>query len=177
MKSELVSLLSDEDISVLNTDLNTNGYDPIEKIRSSILTNNHKYTDLTCIDVDLLIAIDLRIDYPIFITEDDVFIRDEIIDKFNFCDFGIEPEQIFNRQCIEVIDNDYTIYDPEIRKSKSDRIYNTQIYIGKERWKDYIVMYRFRRSLNLVNEIKKTIKNNNDESKNKDNEYITKLFE
>ena len=176
--SELIKLLSNEDKKILQTDLNKNGYDTIECVRTSILSNNHKNNDLTYIDADSLISIDLRINYPIFITEEDVFTRDEIIEKFNINAFGIEPEQIFNQQFIEVIDSDYTIYDPEVKKSKTnDNIYTSQIYIGKERWKDFVIMYRFRRSLSFVKEIRKTIKNNNDNSKNNDDEYISTLFE
>jgi hypothetical protein len=149
--SDLINLLSDVDKHTVVNTIKRDGYDSIDKTRKRLQSDNNN-NDLTMIDVDSLIYTDLFIDYKLYITETDIFTRDEIIQKYNLVQYNIEPEDIFNIQKIIVIDNDYYIFDEETELIKNDNqvIYNTKIYIGKEKWKDFIIMFRFSRSMNLI---------------------------
>lgn len=163
--SELIELLSEEDSNILLHDINENGYYTPQKIITYI-NNNHKNNDYTTIDVDLIISIDLYTDYKIFITENDVYTKDQVMEKFKLSSFGLNsPEILFNNQQIEVSGSDYFVFDQELNDKKPNKLLNTKIYIGKEKWKDFMIAFRFLRSMTFISDNIKTIQN--DSSSNK----------
>jgi hypothetical protein len=160
MKSELHVLLSEEDTQLVEKNISTDGYYDINMIKNIISNNTTNFNDFTYIDVDTVITIDLYINYPIFITDSNIFTKDELVEKYLFNKFEAIPETIFSKQFIEVINKEYILYDsennPNIDNTKN--IYPTQVYIGKERWKDYYTMFRVNRSIMFINDTKKLIK-------------------
>lgn len=176
--SELVSLLSDADKEILTKNINENGYDDISTLLSNMKINNLE-NDFTLIDPDILITMDLRTNYKIFITENEILKRNEVIDKYNLKQFRLEPEQLFNIQKIEVINNDYFIFDEESETRKPLTLYSTKIYIGKEKWKDFMITFRYMRSLSFIAKARLSIdyNKNNESEKNKESEYIDKILE
>jgi len=160
MKSALHVLLSEEDNQIVEKNITTDGYYDINMIKNIISNNTTIFNDFTCIDVDTVITIDLYINYPIFITDSDIFTKDELAEKYLFNKFEASPETIFSKQFIEVINKEYTLYDSENNSiiDNTKNLYPTQIYIGKERWKDYYTMFRVNRSIMFINDTKKLIK-------------------
>jgi hypothetical protein len=146
------------------------GYDITVKLNPDL--------DFTSIDVDLIIMIDLRTNYKTFIIDHDILSREHVIEKYNLKKFKLEPEHLFNQQKIEVIDNDYFIFDEESETRHPQKLYNTKIYLGKEKWKDFMITFRFMRSLSFISETRLAIADINKYSeKNKDSEYIDKVLE
>ena len=188
MNSELLFLLSDDDKKTLSEHIATNGYDSLKNLLD-IIHKNSMIEDYTLLDVDILITFDLRTNYKIFITENEIMTRDMIIEKYKLSRFKLEPEQLFNHQKIKVCDTDYIIFDEECEESgllnNNTNLYNTKVYIGKEKWKDFMITFRFMRSLTFISETRLAIteseKNdtliNKESIKNKESEYIDKVLE
>jgi hypothetical protein len=179
--SELIILLSQSDLDNLTKEISDNGYATINDLRQIMQTNLPHDLDFTAADVDIICLFDLRTNYKVFITEHEIMTREELIEKYNLNKFKLEPEQLFNLQKIDINEYDYNIFDEECEKDKkTNKLYSTKIYIGKEKWKDFIIMFRFMRSLSFISETKLTItdsEKNKDFEKNKDSEYIGKIFE
>ena len=176
----MLPLLSESDKNILLEHIEQHGYDTINDLTNTILKNINQDNDYTLIDTDLVIMFDLRTNYKVFITEYDIYTREQVIEKYNLTKFKLEPEQIFNNQKIEVINDDYFIFDEEIEQRKPQKIYNTKIYIGKEKWKDFIITFRFMRSMSFILENRLTITDsdkNKESEKNKETEYIDKVLE
>lgn len=187
VESELIFLLSEDDKNQLSKKLKEDGYDTPDQLRNQLLKNIQSNLEFTSIDVDIICMFDLQINYKIFITSDEILTREEVIKKYNLEKFKIEPEQLFNQQSIEVIDGDYFIFDKECENRVPQKIYNTKVYIGKEKWKDFMITFRFMRSLSFISDIKLSIENTNEKNKNskenknseenKDIRYIGKLID
>jgi hypothetical protein len=175
--SELLPLLEKEDIKTLTQHITDNGYDTPNDLEQLMQKHNIHSTDsnYTLIDVDLIIMFDLRTNYKIFITENEILSKDQLIDKYDFGLLKIEPESIFNNQQIEIVNSDYFIFDKENNKKPVGTLYNTKIYIGKEKWKDFMVTFRFIRSMKLLSNIRSTITNKENEEKKEIN-YIDKII-
>lgn len=169
MDSDLIILLSKEDQDTLAQHINEYGYDTIKTLNDYMHKSINPDNDFTLIDVDTLITFDLRINYKIFITETEIFTREQIIEKFNLNSFKIEPELLFDHQKIEVIGDDYFMVE-----GNAEHLYNTKVYIGKDKWKDFMITFRFMRSLSFISESRLTITNS---EKNKESEYIDKVLE
>lgn len=167
MISELGVLLSDEDRKIVEDSIKNNGYYTIETIKDQILKVNNIYSDYTHIDVDLIITIDLYINYPIFLTESGIYTKDTMMNTYYMKDFDTTPEVIFNRLYVIVVNDEYFLYDPEEEKKEVDKIYPTQIYIGKERWKDYMAIYRLRNALKFLPKSSLKLIDNNEKENQK----------
>jgi len=161
MKSELKQLLSDNDQNIVEDFITKYGYYNINDIKNNILKNSN-ITNFNHIDVDTIITIDLYINYPIYITNSDIFTREIIIEKFDMNIFGVVPENIFNRLYIIVVQDEYFLYDPEVDKKGQNDIYPTQIYLGKEKWEDYMLVYRMHRTLKTMPNAKIKLIDNNE---------------
>lgn len=180
INSELDFLLSSEDKEVLSKDIEENGYYQITDLRKQLMTHLHEGHEFSLIDVDLIIMFDLRTNYKIFITDDEVLTKEQLVSKYELNRFKIDPELLFNNQYIEVINNDYYVFDEDNEsRKKHDNIYKTKIYVGKEKWKDFLITFRLMRSLSFITEARFCIK---DKTENKDCEkkelnYIDKVLE
>lgn len=179
--SELTILLSEQDNKTLTEYIVEHGYYNVQSIYDLINRNGLHGDDYTVFsDVDLIISIDLHTDTDIFIIEKAIYTRDQLIEQYKLNEFGIKPELLFINQKIEVIDDDYFIYDNENNNTDNNnvnnkQIYNTKIYIGKESWKDFVISFRFMRSISFLSKMNLAI-NNNDAEKNKESNYIDKLI-
>jgi len=126
------------------------------------------------IEPDLLVAIDSRINYNIYVVHDNIYTYEELCISFPFQEFNILPKSIFVRQII-VIFNDETIEvfnegDPiisahdmikiatdkiksqdEIKQYKN--IIKSKVFIGGEKWKDFLQLRGFFRGMVQVNNL------------------------
>jgi len=151
------------------------GYMTIEQVRNLFATNTPKrsfssYGELICPDADLLAHIDSGINYPIFITEDYIFTRSELMDRFPFEIIGKFPEDVFSRQELgkfeycngneepiyEIVSRDMNcssgfMFNNDTSTPREILVVKTNIYIGRESWKDFQFLNRFvRMSKNLL---------------------------
>jgi hypothetical protein len=123
---------------------------------------------------DLLIAIDSRINYNIYVVHDNIYTYEELCISFPFQEFNILPKSIFVRQIIVVFMDDtievFNEGDPivsahdmikiatdkiksqdEIKQHK--KIINSKIFIGGEKWKDFLQLRGFFRGMVQVNNL------------------------
>lgn len=162
MNSILLTLLSADDKKIQEEKIKNEGYMCVGDIKELIKLNSH-YENYTAIDSEMLFLIDLNINYSIFITENEVFKREDLINKFDLNIFNIEPELIFNNLYIEEKDSQFYVYDYDFTEQINDiSIYKTNVYIGKERWKNYLIMHGFMKSLSLIKNSQKNINDNKD---------------
>lgn len=128
------------------------------------------------IDPEILMVIDVRTDYPIFVVDDNVFTREELLQKYPFEDFRKVPEEVFVQQEIGVFDSptEFAGNEPyefctrdigdtneflRIRdlvghainidyraKQAPARIVKTKTFLGKERWADFLRIVQIVRS-------------------------------
>ena len=160
------SLLSEKDKALLDAE----GILSIENVRSLISENMVKaqesYEGASLLDPDLLILFDSRINYKIYIIDDNVYTFEELYISFPFQEFNVIPESVMVRQDIGFFTNGDTIVvdagdemiavDDLVRlatrkhyipKNKPEKIVNSKIYIGKEKWKDFAQLHKFFRGI------------------------------
>ena len=164
------SLLSEEDKKKLDEE----GILTIEQVRSLIIENSIKEISdstisTTLLDVELLILIDSRINYNIYIVDDNIYLYNELYMSYPFQEFNVDPESIFCQQTIGFFTNgETTVVDfgesiiavddlvglatkkDYIIKNKPSKIIDTKIYIGKEKWKDFAQLHKFFRGIARV---------------------------
>ena len=178
-KSYARSLLSHEAEMGVDKLNRTKGYMTIEQVRDLLVTNTVKGSVEACgIDPEVMVQIDSRINYKIFIAGDNVYTREELYDNFSFHELNVQPEGFFTAQEIGVFapresgnpyqyiardaDDDtlvMTLVDDmlelEMRKNPRParapvRIVKTKIYIGKEQWDDFMSIQRTIRAVTRV---------------------------
>ena len=163
------SLLSEEE----QIKLDSEGILSIEQVRSLVIENTTKGCDgentNISLDVELLIIIDSRINYNIYIVDDNIYLYEELYMIFPFQEFNVDVESVFTQQTIGFFTNgETTVVDagePVIAiddlvglatkknyviKNKPDKIINSKIYIGKEKWKDFVQLHKFFRGIARV---------------------------
>lgn len=101
------SLLSQEELILLKTNIEENGFMTINQIRELVKQNNVKESqeargETYAVDSELMLLIDSRTNFPIFISGDNVYTREELIRYYPFEEFRIEPENVFIQQEIGV---------------------------------------------------------------------------
>ena len=175
------ALLTPVELNQLKAEIAKNGFMPINKVREYIQQNTTKECqdsrgENLMIDPEILMMLDIRTDYPIFIAGDNVFTREELRQKYPFEDFRKVPEEVFVQQEIGVLysptelaggepyelstrdlgdENEFLrIRDLVGRATRGDygakqtptRIVKTKIFLGKERWADFIRINQIVRS-------------------------------
>ena len=175
------ALLSPAELSQLKIEIAENGFMSIDKVREYIRQNTIKESqesrgESVMIDPEILMVIDMRTDYPIFIADDNVFTRDELLQKYPFEEFRKAPEEVFVQQEIGVLysptestggepyelstrdlgDGNEFLRIRELvgRATRTDygekraptRTAKTKIFIGKEGWADFIRIIQIVRS-------------------------------
>jgi len=148
---------------------------PISTIRNIIIENNNRDT-YDKIDPDLLITVDSRINYNIYIVEDNIYTYEELCTVFPFQEFNISPDSIFIRQIIIIFDDNLvevindgdpiiSTYDlvklatanPDIMTKedikKPIKIIKSKIFIGGEKWKDFLQLRGFFRGMVQVSNL------------------------
>lgn len=126
------------------------------------------------IEPDLLVAIDARINYNIYVVHDNIYTYEELCISFPFQEFNISPKSIFIRQIIVIFEDDkievFNEGDPIISahdmikiatdkiKSQDEvkqykKIINSKIFIGGEKWKDFLQLRGFFRGMVQVSNL------------------------
>ena len=101
------SLLETEELAQLKADIARDGPLPIAGVRALIAQNSVKETqnargDNCILDPELLMLLDVRIDYPVFVAGDNAFAREDIYAHYALDAFGQTPESLFAQQEIGV---------------------------------------------------------------------------
>jgi hypothetical protein len=155
-------LSEDEKSEILKTGLLT-----IDEVRE-IISQNHVGDDYKNLDYEILVAIDSRIDYNIYIVDDNIYTYAEMYAIYPFKAFNIIPESVFNRKIIaffkneennsekiEVLnDGDVIISTYDIiklsNKKKShllsysiDKVIRSKIFIGDDKWRGFLNITEF----------------------------------
>lgn len=173
-KLESIDLLHPDEQKSIRAQIKKSGYMKIQDVKNLIFSNQFKIDDITDVDPEFLLIIDAYINYPIFITNNQIFTREDLIEKFPFKEFNTEPEKIFRQQEVGVyVHNKQLEYDirdisdkpffsiEDFVKSHAKKGHTpnpqatkkvaTKIYIGKDEWEDFCLMKRFVRGFqNLI---------------------------
>lgn len=101
------SLMSPHDLALLKADIEGNGFMTIEGVRELIAANSAKETqeargEIYAVDPELLMMVDTRTDFRVFIAGDNVYTREELFEHYPFEAFRTTPEDVFVQQEIGV---------------------------------------------------------------------------
>jgi hypothetical protein len=125
------------------------------------------------LDPELLRMVDAYTDYKVFVAGDNIYTREELYAHYPFHELGVKPEDVFAQQEIAVFpprqhalqdDLEYIARDADdesielvaledmvgaaarrgyqLRRPPL-RIVKTKVYVGKQRWDDFLLMQRF----------------------------------
>jgi hypothetical protein len=164
---QLLSEKEKSDLSILE----------ISAIRNIIIENSNR-DSYDKIDPDLLIAVDSRINYNIYIIEDNIYTYEELCTVYPFQEFNISPDSIFTRQIIIIFDDNLievindgdpiiSTYDliklgtatmANLEAAAKDikrpsKIIRSKIFIGGEKWKDFLQLRGFFRGMIQVSNL------------------------
>lgn len=175
------SLLAKQDLAILKDELAENGFMTIAQVRSLVQQNCVKETqeargETYAIDPEMMMQIDARINYRIFITGDNVYTREELLEHHPFENFQTSPEDVFVQQEVGVFppkqhamddagyeyvardlgdDEEFIMIEDLVgraaranytMKREPIRIVKTKVFLGKEKWSDFTKLKRFVRS-------------------------------
>lgn len=101
------SLLSANDAKAVDEELKKGGFMTIAQVREIVKTNTIKESmdargETYAIDPEIMIVIDSRVNYKVFITGDNVYTREELYSHMPFFDLQTDPEDVFVQQEIGV---------------------------------------------------------------------------
>jgi hypothetical protein len=132
----------------------------IETVRK-IISSNTVHLDEMSIDPEIMLTIDKDINYPIFITNDNIYTREELLSNFPFEDFAVTPETIFSQQEIGIFmtrgEHEYVARDVNsneefisiedlvaravrnnyVKKNELIEVVKTKIFLGKQKWENF----------------------------------------
>jgi hypothetical protein len=162
------------------------GFLTIEDVRGLVRDNSPKESmeargEVYALEPELLILIDTRTNYKIFIAGDNVYTREELFDHYPFERFKVLPEEIFSQQEIGVFpakkhamnpdEFEYVARDagdktvefvmvedmvgqatrPKYQAQRAPvRVVKTKIYIGREAWDNFSLLYRFGKAVGKI---------------------------
>lgn len=130
----------------------------IAQVRQFIKTNSTQessQSDFFVIDPELIYLIDPRIDFNIFICDNDIFSIDELNNNYAFKELKIVPESLFSQQMFAIFPNDeYAIKGADDEYFTCARVTGgaatstaapiksvlTKFYIGGSKWKDFLLL-------------------------------------
>jgi hypothetical protein len=151
----------------------------IEEVRNIVTSHSAKGTidSEYGLDPEVIILVDQRVNYKIFLAGDNLYTRDELYRHFPFQEFGVQPEAIFAAQEVAIFpprkyamadDLDYqardvgdetidfipledmvgmAARDNYTRQRAPLRVVRTKIYVGRDDWKNFELMARFARGM------------------------------
>lgn len=168
-RSHARSLLSPKELSALKKSIAKEGYMPIQALRLFVEQNTSKEVDKTevSIDPEILLYVDARIDYRVFIAGDQVYSRAEIMSAFPFQQLAVVPEDVLSMQEVGVFSKEsgepeYVAHDvggpgpltclsdalrPTATPRPPDRIARTKVFVGRQKWEDFLNIISLRRGL------------------------------
>ena len=143
----------------------------IAEVRSIIAENTSKGSvEAGGLDPEVIVMVDARIGFKIFIAGDNIYTREELYEHYPFQEFGADPESVFCQQEVGVFtvgaSTEYVARDAGDGVSftlVSDmvaaatrrvapcapraptRVVKTKVYVGKERWDDFALLHRMYR--------------------------------
>ena len=170
-------LFSEEEKKILKND----GILTIEYVRKIIIENSTRDT-YDKLDSDLLIFIDSRINYNIYLVEDNIYTYEDLCIAFPFKEFNISPESIFIRQILVIFNEEednkdkieiFNEGDPIIatydlvkiatgkitlNNAHKDikipkRVIRSKIFIGGDKWNDFLQLRGFFRGMVQVSNL------------------------
>ena len=145
----------------------------IEAAREMVKQNQVKGTSAASIDPEAMVWLDVRLKFPVFITKDNMYTREELLQSFSFNE-RVSPEKVFTQQEIGVFktsrgDTEYVSRDigdadgfavaeslvrmatnknkPTAPPIKPIQIVKTKIYLGRQSWKDFKLISRVARGV------------------------------
>jgi hypothetical protein len=101
------ALLGPEELAELKATIAREGFMAIGRVRAMAAQNTVKESmdaagATYALEPELLMQIDVRIDYPVFIEGDTVYTREELLASYPFEDLGTAPEDVFAQQVVGV---------------------------------------------------------------------------
>jgi hypothetical protein len=101
------ALMAPADLARLKADIEEYGFMSIEQVRELVRQNTVKETqeargETYAIDPEMMMQVDTRTNFRIFITGDNVYTREELFDHFPFEAFRTQPENVFVQQEVGV---------------------------------------------------------------------------
>lgn len=127
------SLMGPKDLARLKADIAAHGFMTMENVRELIIQNTVKESqeargETYAIDPELMMLIDTRTNFRVFIAGDNVYTREELIDNYPFDDFRTTPEDVFAQQEIGVFPpKKYA--DPSAAETKGEDTYE---YVARD---------------------------------------------
>lgn len=117
----------------------------IDQLRRTIQVNtsheSYESREELSLDVDLILALDKRIDYKVFIVDGEIHSREDIFNSYALAEMGVLPEAVFARMVVmEVPDSrgrhKLTLIDGDTELPAGEVI-ETKFFIGRRRWDDF----------------------------------------
>ena len=136
-----------------------------DEVRKIIIDNSVKNSVISSIDPELMITIDGRMDFKLFIAGGEIYTREQLYDMFPFHEFNTQPEAVFASQIIGIFQKNGP---PEFLSRDSDdestfyniagdqlpvKVVKTKIYFGRERWEDFVLMHKMARGVTRVKQL------------------------
>ena len=175
------SLLGESDRGRLDDDINRNGYLTVEQVRALLRENTAPgAAEHAGPDPELIMLVDTRTDYKVFIAGDNVYTRAELYDNYPFHEFNVQPEAVFAQQEIGVFPArkyaltdeleyvardvgdetvDFMMLEDLVGQAAREgytakrpplRVARTKVYLGKDHWQDFLLMARLARGAHRV---------------------------
>jgi len=135
------------------------------EVRKIIIDNSVKESVISSIDPELMITIDSRMNFKLFIAGGEIYTREQLYEIFPFYEFNTQPEAVFASQIIGIFQKDGP---PEFLSRDADddsvfyniagdqlpvKVVKTKIYFGRERWDDFVLMHKMARGVSRVAQI------------------------
>lgn len=170
------ALMSPDELAELKTTISKYGFMAIETVRNYCAMNTVKPTqemrgETIVLDPELIIQIDIQINYQVFIAGDHVYTRNELCKHYPFDLLQTTPEKIFIQQEVgqfekpnseekfeyvtrDVGSGDFVLLEDLNKKRSSGkrptRVALTKIYIGKENWEDFLTIANLSRAFRKI---------------------------
>jgi hypothetical protein len=120
------SLLSEEERSLIDAEIEKDGFMTIDQVRALISENTIKGSvESGGLDPEIVALIDARINYKIFIAGDNIYTREGLYDHYPFHEFNVQPEAIFVQQ-------ELGVFPPRTHALKSEELEYVARDVGDE---------------------------------------------
>ena len=99
------SLLSAADLAELKRDVAAHGLLDIAAVRSALALgragSDDGDGDGATVDPEMLLAVDVRVGFKVFLAGGEAYTRDDLYDHFAFHELGVTPEDVFAAQLVD----------------------------------------------------------------------------
>ena len=159
-------------------------WDDIEFVRLYILHDGRVTEDIESLDPDMIETIHNNVKFPIFLEKENVYNLEELIETYPFLRvLGKDPREIFTKQqityyearnikneivpdlcehlvhdegkeAVSVKDQMYNIKNKTNVKRIPTKIIDTNIFIGREKWKHFLFLNQLKSSIHAFRDVK-----------------------